>query len=130
MTAVTTYRWGTHRLVSPEETLQRVTPVLRQCGITRCTAVTQLDTLHVPTYCAIRPDGLVLQVSNGKGLTEVAAQVSALMEAIELYHAEHPLPERLRRTSVAALRHAGAELLWPADIAGFSGGYFGERFVC
>jgi ribosomal protein S12 methylthiotransferase accessory factor len=92
--------------------------------------VTQLDALHVPTYCAIRPDGLVLQVSNGKGLTETAAQVSALMEAVELYHAEHPLPDRLRRTCVAALRQDGVELLWPADICGFYGGYFSERFVC
>jgi ribosomal protein S12 methylthiotransferase accessory factor len=92
--------------------------------------VTQLDALSVPTYCAIRPDGLVLQVSNGKGLTDMAAKVSALMEAVELYHAEHPLPERLRRTCVAALRQDGTELLWPADISGFYGGYFGERFLC
>jgi ribosomal protein S12 methylthiotransferase accessory factor len=92
--------------------------------------VTQLDALRVPTYCAIRPDGLVLQVSNGKGLTETAAQVSALMEAVELYHAEYPLPDRLLRTCMAALRTGGAELLWPADITGFCGGYFSERFVC
>jgi len=92
--------------------------------------VTQLDALHVPTYCAIRPDGLVLQVSNGKGLTDMAAKVSALMEAVELYHAEHPQPERLQRTCAAALRQDGAALLWPADIPGFYGGYFGERFVC
>ena len=52
------------------------------------------------------------------------------MEAVELYHAEHPLPDRLRRTCVAALRQDGAELLWPADIPGFYGGYFSERFVC
>jgi ribosomal protein S12 methylthiotransferase accessory factor len=60
----------------------------------------------------------------------VAAKVSALMEAVELYHAEHPLPGRLRRTCIEALCKDGAELLWPADIAGFYGGYFGERFVC
>jgi ribosomal protein S12 methylthiotransferase accessory factor len=69
-------------------------------------------------------------VSNGKGLTDTAAQVSALMEAVELYHAEHPLADRLRRTCAAALRQDGAELLEPADIGGFYGGYFSERFGC
>jgi ribosomal protein S12 methylthiotransferase accessory factor len=116
--------------VPPEETLARVTPHLPVCGITRCTSVTGLDSLGIPTYCAIRPGGLLLQVSNGKGITDVAARVSALMEAIELHHAEHPAPERLRRTSLAQLRAEGAAVLPPADLEGFRGGYFGERFVC
>ena len=34
---------------------------------------TGLDTLGIPTWVAIRPDGLILQVSNGKGLTDEAA---------------------------------------------------------
>ena len=74
------YRHGTYRLLSPEATLARVAPLLDACGITRCADVTQLDTLGIPVYCAIRPEATVQQISNGKGLTAVSAKVSALME--------------------------------------------------
>jgi ribosomal protein S12 methylthiotransferase accessory factor len=92
--------------------------------------VTKLDSLHVPTYCAIRPDGLLLQVSHGKGLTDTAAKVSAIMEALELYHAEHPLVERLYRTCAATLKREAHDLLLPAAIPGCYHGYFDERFMC
>lgn len=130
MAAVATYRWGTYRLVSPEETLKRVTPHLHTCGITRYTSVTHLDSLQVPTYCAIRPDGLVLQVSHGKGITDAAAKVAAIMEALELSHAERPLPERLHHTCVESLRQDAYDVLLPAEIHGFHGSYFSQRFVC
>ena len=104
------YTYGTHRLLPPEETLAQITPYLKDCGITRCADVSGLDSdLGVPTYCAIRPDGLVLQTSNGKGLTPISAQVSALMEAIELYHAENPEPNRLRRSSLNTLSEQGSQ---------------------
>jgi ribosomal protein S12 methylthiotransferase accessory factor len=124
------YNAGTQRLVTPEQTLARVAPYLDRLGITRCTSVTRLDTLGIPTYCAIRPDGLLLQVSNGKGLTDAAAMASATMEALELYHAEHPRPGRLRRTSLSELRAEGADVLAPAAIHGYRSNYFGDRFVC
>jgi ribosomal protein S12 methylthiotransferase accessory factor len=124
------YSVGTQRLVPPEQTLARVAPYLDRCGISRCTRVTGLDTLGIPTWCAIRPDGLLLQVSNGKGLTDAAARASATMEALELHHAEHPLPSRLRRTSAAVLRGEGARVVLPAEIHGFRRGYFGDQFIC
>lgn len=113
------YRRGTYRLATPEDTLDRITPKLEACGITRCADVTYLDTLGIPVYCAIRPAAIVQQVSNGKGLTAVGAKVSALMEGIELFHAESPDRDRLRRASVRTLQAAGSTLLNPADVPGF-----------
>ena len=83
MTAVASYHHGTHRTVSPAETLAWITPLAGRCGITRCTSVTQLDGLHIPTYCAIRPDALTLQVSNGKGLT-YANPIDAVLKALKV----------------------------------------------
>lgn len=130
MTVTAEYRWGTYRVVSPQETLKRVSPFLPACGITRYTSVTHLDTLGIPVYCSIRPQAFTLQVSNGKGLTDPEAQVSAVMEALEVYHAENPVPERLRRTCAEELRADGSELLFPAELNGFRGGYFSDRFRC
>ena len=82
------FRDGTHRLVSPQETLARVTPLLPAMGITRLADVTGLDGIGVPVAMAYRPNARSLAVSPGKGLDLVAAKVSALMEAIEGWHAE------------------------------------------
>lgn len=123
------YCRGTYRLLSPEATLARVTPLLEACGITRCADVTQLDRLGIPVYCAIRPEATVQQISNGKGLTAVGAKVSALMEAIELFHAESPDADRLSRASVQVQRTRGREFLAPPDLAGFEAAqYYSESF--
>ena len=90
------YTAGTQRLRSPEETLDVIQPLLPACGITRVVDVTRLDRLGIPTCCAIRPTATVMQVSNGKGVTQAAARVSALMESIELFHAEDSLPYHTR----------------------------------
>ena len=113
------YSRGTERLVAPRETLDRVAPLLAECGITRCADVTQLDNLGVPLFCAIRPDSMVQQISNGKGLTRDGAKASALMEAIELYHAELAPSTGLIRASTSELIETGRTHLHPADIEGF-----------
>jgi ribosomal protein S12 methylthiotransferase accessory factor len=82
------HRAGTHRVCSPAETLTRITPLLPHFGITRLADITQLDRLGIPVYQAIRPSTRNLSVSQGKGLTADAAKVSALMESIEVWHAE------------------------------------------
>ena len=111
------YTHGTHRLAPPEETFARITPYLQSCGITRCAEVTALDVdLGVPTYCAIRPAALVLQTTNGKGLTSISARVSALMEAIELHHAEQPAPPLLAARQCQCTITAG-EQGYPAAAA-------------
>ncbi len=101
------YRGGTHRAVPPEVTLARITPLLPRFGITRLADVTGLDRLGIPTYCAIRPTAKSVQVSNGKGLRRVDAQVSALMEAIELAVSEEPPAPLVVRASPAELQSEG-----------------------
>lgn len=79
---------GTHRTRSPEETLAIVRPHLAAMGITRVANVTGLDRIGIPVVNAFRPNSRSLSVSQGKGLTLEAAKASAVMEAIEGYHAE------------------------------------------
>lgn len=123
------YRAGTHRLVSPEDTLARIAPHLAEFGITRLADITRLDVdLGLPVYVAIRPRGRVVQSSAGKGITVAAAKVSALMESIELDIAERPDPARLRHASRAELIADGlrADLL-PEWVAA-SGRFASERY--
>jgi ribosomal protein S12 methylthiotransferase accessory factor len=74
-------------------------------GITRLANVTGLDSLGVPVWSAIRPNGRSLSTSQGKGLTHDHARASALMESIETWHAEHVARPR-RRATWAAMRAA------------------------
>ena len=101
------YRAGSHRAHSPEVTLERIRPFVSRYGITRLADVTGLDSLGIPTYCAIRPRALTLQVSNGKGSRPIDAQVSALMEGIELAHGEAPPARPLRLASEAEMAACG-----------------------
>lgn len=87
---------GTHRAVAPEETLARISPLMRGMGITRVANITGLDRIGIPVATACRPNSRGLAVSQGKGLDLPAAKVSALMESVESYHAERiELPLRL-----------------------------------
>jgi len=106
------YERGSHRLVPPEATLARIRPHLVPLGITRCADVTGLDRLGIPVSCSVRPRGVLLQVSNGKGLRRVDARVSALMEAIELDHLEHPR-RTFRRASARQMRRTGEPVVEP-----------------
>lgn len=90
MTAKVTAR-GTHRTRSLDETRAWIWPHLRTMGITRVANITGLDTIGIPVAVACRPNARSLSVSQGKGLSLAAAEVSAAMEAIESYHAEHIL---------------------------------------
>ncbi|MBN2733417.1 MAG: YcaO-related McrA-glycine thioamidation protein [Methanomicrobiaceae archaeon] len=84
------YTGESQRSRSPEETLEIILPVAKSCGITRVADITGLDRLKIPVFSCIRPgaaDGAI-SVYNGKGLTEDAARVSAIMEGIERYSAE------------------------------------------
>jgi ribosomal protein S12 methylthiotransferase accessory factor len=74
--------------------------------VTRLANVTGLDVVGVPVYVAARPAGRSLAVSQGKGIDLTSAKASALMEALEAWHAEHiELPlryESMRRLARAA----------------------------
>ncbi len=85
---------GTHRLVSPAETLAKVQPLLADMGITRIANVTGLDRIGIPVVTVMRPNSRSVSVSQGKGITIEAAKASGVMEAVESCHAEridHPL---------------------------------------
>lgn len=82
------YRVGTHRIVSPAQTLLRMQPHLSRMGITRLANVTGLDRVGIPVVMAMRPNSRSVAVSQGKGIDLEAAKASALMEAVETWHAE------------------------------------------
>lgn len=91
------YRAGTYRTASPEQTWQRIQPMLDQFMITRVADITHLDEIGLPVHVAYRPAGTTLAVSIGTGLTAAQARVSAAMESVELWHAENPWLDIERR---------------------------------
>ncbi|AOJ81980.1 hypothetical protein WS86_16075 [Burkholderia savannae] len=86
------------------ETLALTQPYLERCGITRVTDITRMDVIGVPVYSAIRPLSLTLAVNAGKGMTREAARISAIMEAIEYWHAERIPAETAHFASSAAMQ--------------------------
>jgi ribosomal protein S12 methylthiotransferase accessory factor len=100
-------------------TVERLRPHLASLGITRLACQTGLDRIGIPCFSAIRPAGLTLSVSQGKGRDDAGAMASALMEAAEFAIAERSeVPARL--AAADALRLAGesyydAARLLPAD---------------
>lgn len=51
---------------------------------------TDLDTIGIPCYAAVRPNSKTLAVNQGKGADNISAQLSAIMEAVEFAVAEAP----------------------------------------
>lgn len=82
-------RDGTHRAATLASTWRRFAPAMRTAQITRIADLTGLDTLGVPVFAAIRPMGKSLSTQQGKGITPEAARISALMESLETWTAEH-----------------------------------------
>lgn len=79
---------STHRSRSPVETLAVFQPLMSRLGITRLANITGLDHIGIPVFVAFRPESRGLATAQGKGLDVAAARASALMEAIESWHAE------------------------------------------
>jgi ribosomal protein S12 methylthiotransferase accessory factor len=63
--------------------------------------LTGLDCLGIPVWTAIRPGAVTLSASQGKGATGRLAAVSAVMEALELWHVEQPVRVHARGTAGA-----------------------------
>ena len=101
------YFEGTHRVVCPQMTWERMSPHLKDMGITRLANVTGLDRIGIPVYMCCRPNSRSLAVSQGKGFDSISAKVSALMESVETWHAEYNLCD-LRIESFAQLKREGA----------------------
>ena len=95
--------FGTHRVCSPEATWERLSTLLGPAGITRVADITGFDVLGIPVFQAMRPRSRSLTVSQGKGLTPLLSKISAVMESLELLHAEDVVLERTR-ASVGEMR--------------------------
>ncbi len=80
---------GTLRADQLADTWRRFAPAARRAGITRIAELTGLDTLGIPVFAAIRPLGRSLSTQQGKGTSALAARISALMESLETWSAEH-----------------------------------------
>lgn len=120
------FHTGTHRVVAPDATLQRVTPYMPIMGITRIANVTGLDTIGIPVVMVCRPNSRSLAVSQGKGLDLVAAKVSGVMEAIESYHAETiALPLKLATYEELRYTH---KVVNPVELPTIMGSLFHPNF--
>ncbi|PTQ69315.1 YcaO-like family protein [Celeribacter persicus] len=82
---------GTDRACSVAKTLDMARAAASKVGITRVADITRLDSVGIPTFQAVRPNSLIVVVSQGKGVTPDLARVSAMMESIEHWHAEQPM---------------------------------------
>ncbi|WP_064804366.1 MULTISPECIES: YcaO-like family protein [unclassified Rhizobium] len=85
--------------MSPRETLSRVEPFLARFGITRVARHTGLDDIGIPVWCAYTPNSRSIVIAQGKGLTDIDAKVSAVMEAVERAVAGDPFVDLARNTS-------------------------------
>jgi len=100
------HRRGTHRLVAPDATIERIAPLKARMGITRVANVTGLDRIGIPVVMVCRPNSRSISVSQGKGIDLDAARASGLMESVESYHAERiELPLKLASLQDLQDRH-------------------------
>jgi len=111
-----TFRDGTHRAVTPGETIARVQAHASRMGITRLGNITGLDHIGIPVAIAVRPKSRSISVFQGKGLGLQQAYASALMEAAEFYHGEY-LDGRFLRASYKDLART-AVVVDPEDLCG------------
>jgi ribosomal protein S12 methylthiotransferase accessory factor len=107
---------GTIRAVSPEQSLARLRPLLPMFGITRVMAQEGLADFKIPVSVSCRPNSRLISTSQGKGITRELADISAIMESIELFHAER-IPPAVLVASTAELRRSGKRFLEPPSLA-------------
>lgn len=75
---------------SPAALLRDLISKFPQLGITRLASQTGLDRTGISCYAAIRPNSLTIASHQGKGMDEIGAKLSAIMEAAEYAVAEAP----------------------------------------
>lgn len=84
------------RTMTATDTMLRVEPYLADYGITRVAHLTFLDRVGIPVHTAHKPAGRTLSNGSGKGATEEASRIGAMMEAIEQAYWEECVIPRLR----------------------------------
>jgi ribosomal protein S12 methylthiotransferase accessory factor len=89
----------------------------RALGVTRIARLTGLDRTGVEVATAVRPDGHVLQVTNGKGDAWDEAVRGALLEAAELWAAERPAPGPTASAAELRARLGDEAVLGPGVLA-------------
>jgi ribosomal protein S12 methylthiotransferase accessory factor len=76
----------------------------------------------MPVFLAIRPTSKSLVVSTGKGLDRESAMIGALMESIEVWHAENLAIPAIRGTAMS-LRNEGRAVIdihsLPSEVGGY-----------
>lgn len=97
---------STHRSRIPSETLALYMPLMPRFGITRLANITGLDSIGIPVVVAVRPSSRGLATAQGKGIDLASAKASALMEAIETWHAER-IETLARQDTFDELRRGG-----------------------
>ncbi|MBX5165974.1 MULTISPECIES: YcaO-like family protein [unclassified Rhizobium] len=95
--------------MSPGETLSRVEPLLARFGITRVARHTGLDDIGIPVWCAYTPNSRSIVIAQGKGLTDLDAKVSTVMEALERAVAGEPFVKLVHGSS-SRLQAMGCEV--------------------
>lgn len=73
---------------SLDDTLAACRALERQAGITRVADISGLDEIGLNVVSVVRPNSRALSIASGKGATLAEAQVSGLMEGLEIFHAE------------------------------------------
>ena len=78
------------RTIPPEETLERVLPLLKTAGLGEPEDITAKDDVGIPVFSVDRQETAlgVPKYYNGKGVTRDQALASAVMESLERYSAE------------------------------------------
>lgn len=103
------------RVNTPEQTMAKVEPYLRDYGITRVAHLTYLDRIGIPVHTAHKPNGRSLSNGSGKGVTQNASRVGAIMEAVEQTYWEDMPIERIT-ASQRQLAADGIAHVDPLDI--------------
>ncbi|MTI00380.1 YcaO-like family protein [Roseibium sp. RKSG952] len=90
---------------------------LQAFGISRLGDITGLDTLGIPVWFAVRPNARSLSVSQGKGLSEYQAKISAVMESIEGAVAEQTRQHVVNFASINDMERSGGAIVPLAELA-------------
>lgn len=100
---------GTHRVISPIETLENYEAKLKLAGITRIADITYLDRIGIPVFSAIRPTSAEgsISVYAGKGIETEQAKVSAMMEGFERYSAEKQENDKIFKGTINEISEKG-----------------------
>lgn len=106
------------RVIPPEETIKKVSPMLEKVGMDQVEDITDIDNLRIPVYSVYRKMTAkgTFGNYNGKGVTPDQAKASAIMEAMERYSAELRETDTIVCGTLEEMRNAGASYLEPVDM--------------